>query len=255
MKNKTNSRMKSNLSSLLRKTNEAYYWMGFLLADGSFKNNKTRIVLNLGSKDKDHLKKFAEFISYTGSLKCGVAAMDTENVRHICKIYKIHNRKTYNPPVIPKLTKTHLYSLIIGFIDGDGSIIKLNKRKDAIFRIKCHKSWLGILNDFSEVLFNDRKAKVNNQGYAEISVVNNILLKKIKRNMLELKIPYLKRKWDNIDLSYENKIEKSVYNTKKTKHLLEDGFTNKNIAKKLHLAKSTITQIMKRNNWKRNEKL
>ena len=38
-----------------------YYWIGFILADGSIKNNK-RIVISLKKDDKDHLEKFKQYV-------------------------------------------------------------------------------------------------------------------------------------------------------------------------------------------------
>ena len=48
---------KNDLSGLLEDTPEAYYWIGFLMADGCFSssNRAMKICLSLGIKDFNHL--------------------------------------------------------------------------------------------------------------------------------------------------------------------------------------------------------
>ncbi|NPV13032.1 MAG: hypothetical protein HPY57_14800 [Ignavibacteria bacterium] len=129
------------------------------------------------------------------------------------KKYNIQSNKTYNPPNLDSILDDKLFSLIIGFIDGDGSITKQFKRKDAILRIKCHSSWVFILQKFLLHLYENYNGKIpsvkiNNQGYACFNITNSIILKNIKNKCLELNLPILKRKWDNIDLSRISRMEK-----------------------------------------------
>ena len=82
-------------------TPEAFYWIGFLLADGSFYDN--RLKLGLSIKDADHLYKFANFINYTGAVditdkSISIACKDVEAVQRIKEKFDIRDRKTYNPP-------------------------------------------------------------------------------------------------------------------------------------------------------------
>lgn len=53
----------ANLHKLLENSVEAFYWIGFLLADGSFSNGKIRFAI----KDIEQLYKFGDFICYTGA--------------------------------------------------------------------------------------------------------------------------------------------------------------------------------------------
>lgn len=53
----------ANLQRLLEDTPEAFYWIGFLLADGSFSKGRIRFAI----KDVEQLYRFGTFIDYTGT--------------------------------------------------------------------------------------------------------------------------------------------------------------------------------------------
>lgn len=242
----------SDLSVLLKETPEAYYWIGFLLADGSF--NKHRISLGLSIKDKVHLLKFVEFIKFTGTLdetdiKCTVRAMDNKIVPKIMHKFDIKNRKTYNPPQInfTQLNKNLLLSLICGFIDGDGCIKYQFKRKDFVLTIKCHASWLNILNQFGKILGDETHCKLNSAGYAVLNITNTKLLKQLKLKVLSLNLPLLTRKWDRIDLNFRSKYEiaeelrQNVF-----KEFRLNILSKTDIAKKYNTSNANITKLYKK---------
>jgi len=58
-----------------RDTKEAFYWAGFIAADGNVSKTKHRIKLALGSKDRYHLEKFKN------SLKSNAPIFDTKRTR------------------------------------------------------------------------------------------------------------------------------------------------------------------------------
>ena len=66
--------------------------------------------------------------------------------------FNISNNKTKNPPDISKyeITEDQLISLIIGFIDGDGSIYVPSYTEK--LRIECHKNWYDNLLFFENCL-------------------------------------------------------------------------------------------------------
>ena len=68
-------------------------------------------------------------------------------------VLQSRTNKTKNIPTIPKLNDDQFFSLIIGFIDGDGSIHKYGN----YLTIKCGKSWKNILEDFYEFLTKEKK--------------------------------------------------------------------------------------------------
>jgi len=186
-----------------------YYWLGFLLADGSFES-RGRIKITLAAKDKNHLQKLQKFLQIQNMKEtfgkypdCTIAGMDSKIVKKLCKQYSIVSNKTENPPILKNIQGDKLKALGIGFIDGDGSICRYSKRSDAFIRVKLHKSWINLLNYIYE-----NKAKINKQGYAEVCIAGFEKLKNLKRFGLENELPLLERKWDKINLFYVNRLEK-----------------------------------------------
>lgn len=205
---------KCNFEHLLDESLEKYYWLGFLLADGHFFNN--RISITLSKKDKIHLEKLQKFLKIkTLIIKDGIyptvkiAGMDTNIVKNICDKYKIDKNKTINPPNIFEINGEKLKALCLGIIDGDGSISNFSNRKTAFIRIKMHSNWLNVLN----YLF-PNKTRITPQGYAETTISDWSSVKNWKIFALSNNIPILERKWDKIDLSHLNKMEKSKMNKK-----------------------------------------
>jgi len=244
----------SRLNILLKNTPKSYYWIGFLLADGSFVEN--RIKMQLAERDEIQSQKFLKFIKYSGRKKTNcISVMDSVVVPKIMRKFNIKKQKTYFPPAVNRINvkNNNLFlSLCIGFIDGDGSIVRVFRRKDCSLRIKCHSSWLPILQMMSNRICNlcelpPNMAKINNQGYAQIIFSNAVILKFLKKKAKKLNLPILTRKWIRINENYINKTEKAQYHKKGVKELLERGYRRKDIAKKFGLNVNTITMIIRRN--------
>lgn len=246
---KSRAKRKCDLSLLLEETPEAYYWVGFLLADGHFENG--RVSFHLALKDSDQVKKFANFIKWSGKLQdrgelgIGVAAKHTEVVEELCKKFDIKQNKTYNPPkTILNHDKELLKYLFIGFIDGDGNIEKQYKRNDSFIRIKVHKSWERILKEFCVIIEYDTKhVKINKQGYCELYISNSNIVTKLKKEVKN--IPVLKRKWDKIDETYVSRYIASKIKREKIIEMLNNGIRNKDISKGLDISTSYVSKIKK----------
>lgn len=198
---------KSDVSVLLKEECISYYWIGFLLADGHFSENNI-LKVTLSSIDKEHLFNLQKFLKIKnmqterqGKYLC-LKTMDTKLVSEIKRKFDISHQKTYNPPTNLDFIKNKdlLLSLIIGFIDGDGCIA--NKNKAFSLAVKCHGSWLDVLEKFAKEINKETNAKINNAGYAYFTVSNVTALQELKKIALKLKLPILKRKWDKIDLDY-----------------------------------------------------
>jgi hypothetical protein len=127
----------------------------------------------------------------------------------LCEKFNFNKNKTYLPPdfnLLNDYDKELVFSYIIGLIDGDGSITKLNKRKDCNLRIHLHNSWLDNLiyiENFLYNYFNIEKnktfSKTGNDGHAKMTISNNSVLRKIKEEVLRLELPILSRKWNLIE--------------------------------------------------------
>jgi ferredoxin-thioredoxin reductase catalytic subunit len=244
------AKRKCDLSSLLEETPEAYYWVGFLLADGHFENG--RVNFHLALKDSDQVKKFANFIKWSGKfydrveLGIGFAAKHTEVVEELCKKFDIKQNKTYNPPkTILNHDKELLKYLLIGFIDGDGNIDNQYKRKDCFIRIKVHKSWDGILKEFCELVGYDTKhVRFNKQGYCELYFSDSNIVTELKKKSNTL--PVLSRKWKKIDENYVSRYNTSKVLKEKIIKMLNKNMRNKDISSELGVSASYISNINKK---------
>ena len=246
-----NNERSSDLSILLNDSNETFYWIGFILADGCFFEDRLQITLAI--KDKDHLQNFANYVKYNIPLKdtktnTTFSSKNIEICPLICEKFDIKANKTYNPPkTIKTFTIDQQYCLLAGFIDGDGNIQnQRGGRKDYFLRIKNHSSWEHILKEFNELIYNQESVKINNQGYAELNISNTEILKSLKRKVEEYNLPIMIRKWDIIDYSFESKLVASELLKENVLKDLELGMKTKDIAIKYNAGLQNIYRI-KRN--------
>ena len=208
----------SNMNILMYDELDTFYWIGFILADGHISNSE-RIKISLSNKDRNHLQKFVDYLGCSDIIEkdsmCSTSLQNREICIRLCEKFNIKNNKTYDPMDLNTYSfdKELLFSLIIGFIDGDGSIHKIYKRQDCNLRIHLHKNWLNNLIFIENFLYNyfnyDKDkvfSKVGNDGYSLLTISDNILLKNIKKECIKLNLPILSRKWNNID---ENRLSRS----------------------------------------------
>jgi hypothetical protein len=208
---------KNSLKILLNDTNLTYYWIGFIMADGSIDTKQKRLRISLSITDIEHLKKFINFIdskininiietksSYsTKSIIAKIEISDYTNIDLISKKYDMHNNKTYNPPNIQYLNDENKFlSFFIGFIDGDGCIgLQSKSKKPHFIRIHNEKSWLSVFKYFNfyfKRIGLSSTFKINTKGFAEFYLGQQKQLQYLKIKALELNLPYLHRKWDKI---------------------------------------------------------
>ena len=224
------------------------------MADGHFDDRSITLFL----KDINHVDSFKKYLDFKGELgKNQVKVGSIKYVPLINQKFNINKNKTINPCNIMNINnKKLLLSLIIGFIDGDGSIRKQYKRKGPILTIKCHSNWFKNLDFMLSTIyeyFNFEKnivTRINSNGYATFNITDSVLLKKLKIEMLNLNIPYLKRKWNNIDLNFIGKYEQSKINCEKIKNLLKKNKSCKEISNLLDIKLCTVYNIIRNNNLK-----
>lgn len=243
---------KNKLSKLLEETPEKYYWLGFLMADGHF-SKQNRLSLNLALLDKDHVFKFQNYINCGNvqvDYQAHIKVMDVSTLSYLKEKYKIHNNKTENPPDLSQIIGDNLFSFMIGFIDGDGSIQYQTGRTDVKLAVKCHRAWKEALSYIFKF-----PARINNQGYSYLGIADNTILREFKRKAIELNLPILTRKWDKIDLNKESKYLKSDIWQEKAFNLYDNGITQiQKIADILDKKYITVYQAIKRRNYERQSK-
>lgn len=119
-----------NFDKFKQDSNDKYYWLGFLGADGCIVNNTLSIELK--SIDKKHLEKFNLFFENTNPIKerinnfnvaCVKTQINSYELVNYLKNYNIYQNKskTYFIPE-DKIPKEYIMDFIRGLIDGDGCI-------------------------------------------------------------------------------------------------------------------------------------
>lgn len=203
------SKRVGSLYPLLEESPEAYYWIGFIFADGTLSLNGRLSVTT--SWDGLHLEKLAKFIggnvtinkkseninNYSGSRKLfyRVSIKDIKHHQQLRDKFNISNIKTYVVHDLDFFTEDWMFhSFLIGFIDGDGNI-------NCGIRLINHRNWFN-----SHILISQKladygihsKYKINKRNESELYIsakYRKMAIKFINDNDL----PVLKRKWYNIN--------------------------------------------------------
>jgi len=221
------------------------YWLGFILADGHLCKSQQRIQINLSIKDKNHILKLEEYLDgfkkYENTKQIRVHIADKKTCEILSNDFKLLSNKTKNPPVIPNfLTENQLFSLIIGFIDGDGHISK----KGHII-VKCDRNWKDILETFYESLVGERKSfNLTSDGCSIISISKLETLRDIYIKANECNLPIMERKWDRLKSHVGSELR--VYNKYKiVENYLKLGMIPSEIKKLTNFSSSFIYKIKK----------
>lgn len=229
--------LSANISKLINKTNEAYYWLGFIMADGHF-SNSCQIQINLAEKDLHHLKKFANYIEYKNNLIKPNISVGFSDIRsELENIFDISNNKTYFPCKLNGLSGDSLFSFIIGFIDGDGSI-----NTKGYLTLVSHKNWLNNICFMLKEISNGKhySCKINKSDLSSGYICNIETMKLIKQKALELNLPILERKWSRVNETKLSKKERSVKIFNKCFELFSEGLTVNEVIQITNLSKSIV---------------
>jgi hypothetical protein len=218
-RNSINMFQKDKLKKLLDESNEAFYWVGFILADGWISNNTG---LGIETKDEIVLMQFIEFLESEYPLRYKQRnqkdyrrnnfkfnVRDGINVTLLKEKFDIKNNKTYNPPDMKqyfKFTDDQIFSLLCGFIDGDGNIRKIANGGYQL-TLENHNSWKPFHHFFEDFLFSrlsyekskETYVRSNCRGYSLITVSKRQMIYDLYKKALSLNIPLLKRKWKVLD--------------------------------------------------------
>lgn len=248
-------RYPNKIEKLLDDTPETYYWIGYLLADGHFYEN--RIKFTQSNLDKISVERFKTYLEASCDIKYNskfdsyeFSIMNIDNVPKIKNKFDIKENKTYCPPdkkIFEEMDIDLLAYLFIGFVDGDGHIANLHNRLDYNLRIRVHSSWYDVLDVFINRLFGlSGYVKINNQGYADVTIGNTQILKQFKKKYFEnISFEPLHRKWDIIDLNYIGKYEQAKITFEKIKELYKQNYSIKDICKMLNLTYALVYKDIK----------
>lgn len=220
----------ADLSKLLVDSYAAYYWMGFITADGFF-SGTNYLGLALSQKDVDHLRRFVSFVD--GDLTrirknklgmCDFKCGDNIVVPMIQEKFCLCQNKTKNPPQVQIKDDEFFLSYFIGLIDGDGWIGRqTGGRKDSVISITLDSSWFDFLSFTEQRIYDiiaispsprNKLAKLKTTksvfnhpkktySYTSVSAMirfsNHLIVEQLKAFALTHNLPILERKWCKIE--------------------------------------------------------
>lgn len=151
-------------------TEEAAYWLGFIAADGNVSNGRLRI--GLSTKDANHLRKFATWISpdrpiYTGTNNLGRPVSTIEiGSQHLADTLAQHGivpRKTYLMKHLPAVSTPLVRHFLRGYVDADG-YISLRHQYGATF---------GVVSFNQEIVEEIQNRLIQELGVTRTSIIHS----------------------------------------------------------------------------------
>lgn len=191
------------------KSLETFYWIGFILADGSFYNN--RFEFGLKEDDINVLEAFAKYIDFKGNIKHKditksnrIQFNNKPSVEKFMKEYGFNYDKTYNPcsfEFFKSYSKEQITSLLIGIIDGDGNIQENGSIYSNQINITAHKLWKNFYEDLLTYLeIPLHISEIENNNCITIRICKREYCIALKQFIINNHLFYFSRKWDIIKL-------------------------------------------------------
>jgi predicted RNA-binding Zn-ribbon protein involved in translation (DUF1610 family) len=191
------------------KSLETFYWVGFILADGNFYNN--RFELGLKEDDIDVLKSFADYIEFKGDIKHRdstnsnrIQFNNKPSIEKLMKEYGFNCDKTHNPCSFESFkdySKEQITSLLIGIIDGDGNIQENGSTYTNTITITAHNSWKNFYTELLTFLGIDLHiSNIKDSNCISIRIYKREYCIALKQFIINNNLFYFSRKWDKIKL-------------------------------------------------------
>ena len=189
---------------------EQFYWLGFLYADGNISKEGYRIEMRLSIKDIAHLEKFRSFLQLTTKIRTGEC-----NGNGFCHL-SVRNKHLWNKLnslgcvpnkslilTFPKLQlftkKEYVLHFIRGYVDGDGCL-SLSKDGDKIrtrIIIVGTESFLNTINKiFKNKGYLRSKETPNYKNKAFELRFSDLSSRRLARYLYENATVYLDRKYE-----------------------------------------------------------
>lgn len=198
---------------------EKAYWLGFLMADGwiNQRPGQDRLVLDVSSKDKDHLESYKKDLSFEGPvkdfiIKTGQFKGYIHSMVSITSQQLVNNLSKYGCTpkksltlTFPKLPSKIIHHFIRGYFDGDGSVFISHEKHWRSGQIKSviHYRFVGTKDFLIEVdkhiNLNGRISQPKGESY-ELAYKRNKKLKPFYDYLYKNATIFLKRKRDIFDL-------------------------------------------------------
>ncbi len=193
-------------------TKAAYYWAGFIAADGYIEEDRNRLGIGLQVDDWNHLEKFKQCVKsdhdiclFMKNAACRIRFNSEQIIKDLRSIFNITGTKTftYSMPIIEE--EYLLLEFLRGYIDGDGHYEVKPSKSVTIQLCSAQKSFLIEFKEIVEHLINRPimqapSLQINKKGQVWSIVLNVLdsrdLIKLLYKNSTHL--TRLTRKYDKI---------------------------------------------------------
>jgi len=142
-------------------TKAAFYWAGFIAADGWIEPDRDRLGLALQSADIGHLIKFKtaiaaehEICPFMSGSAYRIRFNSAKIVRDLNSLFNITGAKTFTYRM-PYFEDDYLmYEFFRGYIEGDGHLEKTSSGKVVLHLCSANKSFLEEFKSICELMLN-----------------------------------------------------------------------------------------------------
>jgi hypothetical protein len=140
-------------------TKAAYYWAGFIAADGWIEGDRNRVGLALQNSDYAHLEKFKKAVGSSHNIcpfmhntAFRIRFTSQRMVEDLCNIFNITPTKTHTY-TMPYFEETYLMlEFFRGYIEGDGHLHKTNSNRVALNLCSANIHFLEDFRNICETL-------------------------------------------------------------------------------------------------------
>ena len=192
---------------------EKAYWLGFIYADGSIGSSEHKLEINLATKDKTHLQKFADFIGKTDGVRECTNFSNKGTAETIVR-FQVRNKHLWNtlnnygctprksltlefPNLDIFKTEELVFDFIRGYCDGDGTLGLYNIGETE--KLRENLGFVGtekFLIKITEILGQYCKVTLKQDNNAFRITYSNKKAREVARKLYENSTIYLDRKYD-----------------------------------------------------------
>ncbi len=193
-------------------TEEQYYWLGFMYADGNISSEGNRIEVRLSIKDLEHLEKFKKFLELSTEIRTGVC-----NGNGFCHL-SVRNKHMWNTlnslgcspqkSLTLKFPKSEFFKsaenvlhFLRGYVDGDGCLSTYRNTTNTSIRTEINivgtEQFLTSINKMFKNKGYIRSKKSKNYDNKSYSLTfSDVPSRKLARLLYENATIYLDRKYE-----------------------------------------------------------
>ncbi len=140
-------------------TKAAYYWAGFLAADGYIEGDRNRIGLGLQAQDREHLVKFQSAVGsshdicpFMNDTAYRIRFNSEKMVKDLESIFNITPAKTFTYKLPDFENEYLMLEFMRGYVEGDGHIEKTASGKLKLHLCSARKEFLAEFTELCSLL-------------------------------------------------------------------------------------------------------